>query len=106
MSSIKPANTKSAKSGSSSKEDTLYQVQAQANDVKMVLHDNLHKSLDRQEQLDSIESKLPELEDSVKGFYDGSRRLNWKMKCQYYKVHLLIIVILILLILFLYFALK
>jgi len=80
----------------------LADVQQKVEEVKIVMKDNVNRTLENVEKLEDLESKSETIENSAKQFEKGARGMQLSMRCRYYKMTAIValLIISILLIIF------
>ncbi len=85
-------------SGSPQKQGNTKQLQSEVNEVVGIMQDNIHKVMERGEQLDQLQTKTDDLQQSSMQFRRGANRVRRQMWWRDMKVKLLIGAVLIIII--------
>jgi len=73
----------------------LADVQQKVEEVKIVMKDNVNRTLENVEKLEDLESKSETIENSAKQFEKGARGMSLSMRCRYYKMTALVALLII-----------
>jgi len=71
----------------------LSEVAAKVEEVKVVMQENVSKTLENVEKLDDLEAKAETVQNSARQFERGAGTLKSTMRCKYYKMTALIVLI-------------
>jgi hypothetical protein len=86
--------------------DKLVAAQKQVQDLTVIMHDNITKTLDRGEQIEIAVEKSAILERDADKFKTGATKLKWHFCRQHYKIMALIAVIIVVILLIIIYSVK
>jgi len=82
--------------------DKVARVQADVDDVRGVMQDNISRMIDNQEQLTSLQGKTDDIANASRGFFQESRSHRRALQCENFKMRLLAGGVITIIILFLF----